>query len=138
MVSSAADYLRFSAMLLNGGEISGVRLLPPHTVRLMTSDALPPGIAFTERSRRAPTESTPSPEMGQGFGLGFAVRTAVGHSPVPSSVGTYYWNGAYGTGFFVDPEQKLIAMQLIQMPSPQGAPYRRTFRTLTYQALTGS
>ena len=45
---------------------------------------------------------------------------------------------AYGTGFFVDPEQKLIAMQLIQMPSPQGAPYRRTFRTLTYQALTGS
>ncbi len=138
MVSSAADYLRFSTMLLNGGEYGGVRLLSPHTVRLMTSNALPPGIAYTERSRRQPGDSLPTPEMGQGFGLGFAVRTAPGHNPLPGSVGTYYWNGAFGTGFFVDPQQKLIAMQLIQMPSPQGTPYRRTFRTLTYQALTGS
>jgi CubicO group peptidase (beta-lactamase class C family) len=135
MVSSAADYLRFSTMLLNGGEYGGVRLLSPHTVRLMTSDALPPGIGFTERARRA---QAPGPQTGQGFGLGFAVRTAAGQNPLPGSVGNYYWGGAYGTIFFVDPQQKLIAMQLIQMPPQQGAPYRRAFWALTYQALTGS
>jgi CubicO group peptidase (beta-lactamase class C family) len=138
MVSSAADYLRFSAMLLNDGEYGGVRLLSPHTVRLMTSNALPPGIAYTERARRLVSDTTPSPEMGQGFGLGFAVRIAPGHNPLPGSVGTYYWNGAWGTGFFVDPQEKLIAMQLIQMPFPEGAPYRRAFRNLTYSALTGA
>jgi CubicO group peptidase (beta-lactamase class C family) len=138
MVSSAADYLRFSGMLLNGGEYGGVRLLSPHTVRLMTSDALPPGIGFTERARRMVGDTTPSPEMGQGFGLGFAVRTALGHNPLPGSVGSYYWAGALGTTFYVDPQEKLIAIQLIQAPFPTGAPYRRTFRYLTYQALTGT
>jgi CubicO group peptidase (beta-lactamase class C family) len=106
-------------------------------VRLMTNDALPPDIGFTERARRSPTDTSPMPEMGQGFGLGFAIRTALGHNPLPGSVGTYYWNGAYGTSFWIDPEQNLIAMQLIQMPFPQGLPYRRVFRNMTYAALTG-
>jgi CubicO group peptidase (beta-lactamase class C family) len=136
MVSSAADYLRFCEMLLNGGEYGGVRLLSPHTVRLMTSNALPPNIGYTERARRTPGDITPSPEMGQGFGLGFAVRTAAGHNPLPGSVGTFYWTGAWGTTFWVDPKEKLIALQLIQVPLSQGAPYRRAFRNLTYQALT--
>jgi CubicO group peptidase (beta-lactamase class C family) len=74
--------------------------------------------------------------MGQGFGLGFAVRTAAGHNPLPGSVGTFYWTGAWGTTFWVDPKEKLIALQLIQVPLSQGAPYRRAFRNLTYQALT--
>jgi CubicO group peptidase (beta-lactamase class C family) len=137
LVSSAEDYLRFATMLLNGGEYGGVRLLSPATVRLMTSDALPPGIGFTERTRRSPSDTSPMPEMGQGFGLGFAVRTAAGHNPLPGSVGTYYWNGAFGTSFWIDPEQNLIAMQLIQMPRPQGFPYRRVFQNMTYAALTG-
>jgi CubicO group peptidase (beta-lactamase class C family) len=137
MVSSAADYLRFSGMLLNGGEYGGVRLLSPHTVRLMTSNALPPNIGYTERTLRSNSDTAPTPEMGQGFGLGFAVRIAAGHSPLPDSVGTFYWTGAWGTTFWVDPQQKLIALQLIQVPAATGTPFRRAFRNLTYQALTG-
>ena len=51
---------------------------------------------------------------GQGFGLGFAVRTDAGRNPLPGSVGTYYWTGAYGTTFFVDPKQKLIVIMMIE------------------------
>jgi CubicO group peptidase (beta-lactamase class C family) len=138
MVSSAADYLRFSAMLLNGGEYGGVRILSPHTVRLMTSDALPPGIGFTDRARHALSETLPTPANGQGFGLGFSIRTATGHNPLPDSIGTFYWTGAYGTSFWIDPQLKLIGMHLVQMPSPQGFPYRRTFRMMVYSALTGT
>jgi CubicO group peptidase (beta-lactamase class C family) len=137
MVSSAADYLRFCGMLLNGGEYGGVRLLSPHTVRLMTNNALPPNIGYTERTQRTNSDTAPTPEMGQGFGLGFAVRTAAGHSPLPDSVGTFYWTGAWGTTFWVDPQQKLIAIQLIQVGGNAGGPYRRAFRNLTYQAMTG-
>ena len=80
----------------------------------------------------------PSPDMGQGFGLGFAVRTAPGHNPLPGSVGSFYWTGAWGTTFYVDPQEKLIALQMIQVPLAEGGAYRRAFRNLTYQALTGS
>ena len=78
------------------------------------------------------------PQMGQGFGLGFAVRTAAGRNPLPGSIGTYYWTGAWGTTFFVDPQEKLVAIQLIQTPANAGGPYRRLFRQLTYSALTGT
>jgi CubicO group peptidase (beta-lactamase class C family) len=74
--------------------------------------------------------------MGQGFGLGFAVRTAEGHNPLPGSVGTFYWTGAWGTTFFVDPQERLIAIQMIQTPASAGGPFRRAFRDLTYSALT--
>jgi CubicO group peptidase (beta-lactamase class C family) len=137
MVASAADYLRFCGMLLNGGEYDGKRLLSPRTVQLMTSDALPPNVGYTDRTVRMNGDITPMPQMGQGFGLGFAVRTAPGRNPLPGSVGSYYWTGAFGTTFFVDPAEKLIAIQLIQAPFPQGGPYRRSFRGLTYAALTG-
>jgi CubicO group peptidase (beta-lactamase class C family) len=66
------------------------------------------------------------------------VRTAVGHNPLPGSVGTYYWTGAWGTTFWVDPAEKLIAIQMIQVPLNEGGAYRRVFRELTYAALTGS
>ena len=75
--------------------------------------------------------------MGQGFGLGFAVRTADGHNPLPGSVGTFYWTGAWGTTFWMDPREKLIAIQMIQTPAGVGGPFRRVFRELTYAALTG-
>ncbi len=135
MVSSASDYLRFCEMLLNSGEYSGVRLLAPHTVALMTSDALPPGVGYSERARTVTGDIAPTPEMGQGFGLGFAVRTAPGRNPLPGSVGAYYWTGAWGTTFWVDPQEKLIAIQMIQVPLSEGAGYRRAFRNLVYQAM---
>ncbi len=124
-------------MLLNRGEYGKTRLLAPHTVGLMTADALPPGIKYADLAVRF-GDIAPTPEMGQGFGLGFAVRTAEGHNPLPGSVGTFYWTGAWGTTFWVDPREHLIAIQMIQTPTGKGGPYRRVFRELTYAALTGS
>ncbi|MBO0736433.1 MAG: beta-lactamase family protein [Alphaproteobacteria bacterium] len=135
MVSTAGDYLRFCEMLLHGGSWEEARLLAPTTVRLMTSDALPPGVRYTERSQTLISDISPMPAMGQGFGLGFAVRTAEGHNPLPGSVGTFYWTGAWGTTFWVDPKENLIAIMMIQVPLSNAPPYRRAIRYLTYQAL---
>jgi CubicO group peptidase (beta-lactamase class C family) len=137
LVASAADYLRFTEMLLNEGEYGNARLLAPHTVRLMTSNALPPDVGYAEIARRA-GDIGPTPEMGQGFGLGFAVRTAEGHNPLPGSIGNFYWTGAWGTTFWVDPKERLIAIQMIQTPQGSNSAYRHAFRNLTYAALTGS
>src|SRR4051794_27029412 len=87
LVATAGDYLRFSEMLLHDGEYGGVRLLAPHTVALMTADALPPGVGYFERALTSTGDIAPTPAMGQGFGLGFAVRTAAGHNPLPGSIG---------------------------------------------------
>ena len=105
-------------------------------VHLWEADALPPGVGYSERALTSTGDIAPTPAMGQGFGLGFAVRTAAGHNPLPGSIGNYYWTGAWGTTFWVDPAEKLIAIQMIQTPSEAGGPYRRAFRNLVYQALT--
>jgi CubicO group peptidase (beta-lactamase class C family) len=130
LLSTASDYARFCQMLLNGGELDGVRLLSPKTIRVMTSDQLPPGIPRSGYEDLAPTA-----EMGQSFGLGFAVRTDAGHSPLSGSVGDYFWAGAYGTYFWVDPQEKIFAVMMVQMPFPQSGYYRRALRELVYGAL---
>ena len=136
MVSTVGDYLRFAEMLLHGGARDSTRLLSPSTVSLMTSDALPPGIGYSERARTVMADLAPTPIAGQGFGLGFAVRNAVGQNPLPGSPGTYYWTGAFGTTFWIDPKEKLIGIMMIQVPAIAGNDYRRAMRYLTYQALT--
>jgi CubicO group peptidase (beta-lactamase class C family) len=93
-------------------------------------------LGYSERALTSTGDIAPTPAMGQGFGLGFAVRTAAGHNPLPGSIGNYYWTGAWGTTFWVDPAEKLVAIQMIQTPSESGGPYRRAFRNLVYQALT--
>jgi CubicO group peptidase (beta-lactamase class C family) len=130
MLSTASDYARLCQMLLNGGELNGVRLLSPKTIAVMTSDQLPPGVL-----RSGFEDVAPTPEMGQSFGLGFAVRTDVGYNPLSGSVGNYFWGGAYGTGFWVDPQEKMFAVMMVQMPFPQSGYYRRAFRELVYGAL---
>ncbi len=130
LLSTAPDYARFCQMLLNGGELNGVRLLSPKTIAVMTSDQLPPGV-----SRSGYEEMAPTLEMGQSFGLGFAVRTAAGYNPSPGSVGDYFWAGIYGTYFWIDPQEKMFAVLMVQMPFPQSGPYRRSFRQLVYGAL---
>jgi CubicO group peptidase (beta-lactamase class C family) len=138
MVSTAGDYLKFCEMLLHRGEWQEARVLAPATVTLMTADALPPGIGYSlgVLATLAP-EILPTPAEGQGFGLGFAVRTAAGRNPLPGSVGTYFWGGAFGTVFWVDPEEKLTAIMMIQVPLGTGIRYARAMRYLTYQALVG-
>src|SRR6266403_4464820 len=71
LLSTASDYARFCQMLLNGGELNGVRLLAPKTIAVMTSDQLPPGVARAGGYE----DMAPTPDMGHSFGLGFAVRT---------------------------------------------------------------
>jgi CubicO group peptidase (beta-lactamase class C family) len=83
-VSTAADYLRFCQMLLNGGELDGVRLLAPKTVAHMAADHLPPDVQYGITTRPRFGALAPVPEMGYGLGLGFAVRNDQGRSPVPA------------------------------------------------------
>jgi CubicO group peptidase (beta-lactamase class C family) len=135
LVSTPADYLRFAQMMLNGGTWGATRFLSPSTTSLMTSDALPPGIDYAERAKTLMADLAPMPAAGQGFGLGFAVRTAAGRNPLPGSIGTFYWTGAYGTTFWIDPKEKLIGILMIQAPLAETPPYRRAMRYLTYQAL---
>ena len=136
-VSTVFDYLRFCQMLLNGGELDGVRLLAPKTVAHMTADHLSPAIGYSATTRSRFGALAPVPEMGHGFGLGFAVRTEQGRSPVPGSVGEYFWGGAYGTYFWIDPQEQLIAVLLAMAPD-QRLHYRYLTRQLVYAALTRS
>jgi len=129
MVSTASDYVRFSQMLLNGGELDGVRLLSPHVVAYMTSDQLPPDILFE------PLAFAPTPRNGGSFGLGFAVRTQRGRSVVLGEPGKFTWGGIWGTAFFVDPQEKLVAVLMLQVPVLQAPHYQLLLHNLAYQAL---
>jgi CubicO group peptidase (beta-lactamase class C family) len=135
--SSAADYLRFCQMLLNGGELDGVRLLAPKTVAHMASDHLPPDCAYGETARPRFGALAPVPEMGYGFGLGFAVRKEPGRSPVPGSVGEFFWGGVTGTYFWIDPQEQMAVVLMLQAPD-QRLHYRYLSRQLVYAALTNS
>ena len=136
MVSTAADYARFCQMLLNGGELDGVRILARKTVAYMTSDHLSPDIAFDPVAVNVFGAIAPMPERGQGFGLGFAVRKDPGRNPLPGSPGEFYWVGATGPAFWIDPAEKLFAIWMLQAPLSQTRHYRGIFRNLVYQALT--
>lgn len=120
LVSTAMDYARFCQMMLNGGELDGVRILAPSTVALMHKNHLP----------RDLVEMSP----GTGFGLDFAVI----HDPVAAdsiSEGEYYWGGAAGTWFWIDPVEDLFFVGMIQQFG-QGRPDVRSLsRRLTYQAI---
>ena len=134
LLSTAADYSRFCQMLVNGGELDGVRLLSPKTLAVMTSDQVPVHAARVGQVE-VTQDLTPVPEIGHSFGLGFAVRTDLGHSPVSGSVGDYFWAGAAGTYFWIDPQEKLYAVMMVQMPFLQAGYLRRGLREIVYGAL---
>jgi len=133
MVSTAMDYARFSQFLLNRGELDGVRLVSPTTIDLMAANHLPPGTPIGPDMVRFEALA-PSAEMGQGFGLGFAVRTDAGRNPLPGSVGDYYWGGAQGTYFWIDPKEQLYVVLMMQSPLAR-LPYRFLLRQMVYQAV---
>ena len=134
MVSTAADYARFAQMLLDGGILDGRRLLSPMTVAWMTSDHLPAGVGFGPFTPLVFGAVAPTPEFGYGFGLGFGVRKEQGRSPLPGSVGDYYWSGVTGTYFWCDPREKLLAVLMMQSPENR-LHYRVLLRQLVYQAI---
>jgi CubicO group peptidase (beta-lactamase class C family) len=135
MFSTAGDYARFSQMLLNGGELEGVRILGPKTIALMTSDQLPSNTERHTPVAMALGFSGPTPEMGTSFGLGFAVRVDAGRNPVPGSIGDFSWAGITGTYFWVDPKEKLVAVLMVQSPQGSNGLIWRQTRTMVYQAL---
>lgn len=107
LVSTAPDYLRFCQMLLNGGELGGVRVLSPQAVKQMTTNALPSDVRIyggDEVGARAGTT----------FGLGFAIRTNPVGSWIAGAPGSFGWAGYWGTYFWADPAEKLIGIQMIQ------------------------
>jgi CubicO group peptidase (beta-lactamase class C family) len=127
LTSKATDYARFAQMLLNGGELDGVRLLSPKTIELMTV------------SHTADIKSDgPIPVLGAGagFGLGFKVTTDLAASQATGSEGNYGWSGIYGTNFWVDPKEKMAAVMMVQRYP--GAPVAAAFQTLVYQSLIGA
>lgn len=131
LISTAADYMRFSQMVLNGGELDGERIIGSKTLEYMTQNHLP-GI-FGDHGQH-PGNQLPGFANGTGFGLGFAVaedQTAVGGI---GSDGEYYWGGAAGTIFWIDPVEELIGIVMIQHMNVQ-IPLRATFKALTYGAI---
>lgn len=133
LCGNATDYLRFAQLLLNGGELDGIRLLSPKTVALMTSDALPPGAGCGQNTGWL-ASMAPTAAMGQGFGLGVVIRTVPGRNPLPGSLGDFSWAGRWGTYFWADPVERLVCVLLMQAPA-QRTRYRALARTLVYQAL---
>ncbi len=123
LMSTAADYACFLRMLLNGGQLDGARLLGRKTVEFMTADHLG---ALPRCGDLLPA--------GHGFGLGFAVKTALGQHTEPGSVGTYGWSGAAGTAFFVDPKEAMFALLMVQAPD-QLDDVRELFRQMVYAAI---
>ena len=128
LTSTIDDYSRFARMLLNGGELDGVRILQPATVRLMSTSTLDP--AITDRAWLG--------SKGQvGFGIDFAVRIA---SPKnadenPGEVGEFFWDGLANTLFWVDPKNKLTAVLFTQYMPFGKVPLHRDFRAAIYSSL---
>jgi CubicO group peptidase (beta-lactamase class C family) len=136
LASTAGDYLRFCRMLLAGGEFEGARILSPASVALMSADHLPPSVAYGATTRERFGALAPMAETGYGFGLGFAVRIAAGRCPLPGSLGDYFWGGVYGTYFWIDPVEKLIAILMLLAPEKR-LHYRYLMRELVYAAILG-
>lgn len=120
LVSTARDYARFGQMLLNGGVLDGSRLLSPKTIELMTASH---------------TADLPGGSLGAGtqFGLGFRVVADLGATQTLGSNGMYGWSGIYGTNFWVDPRERLLAIVMVQRYP--GSPVAGAFTPLVYQAL---
>ena len=112
LVSTAADYMRFCQMLLNGGELEDVRILGKKTVELMRY-----------------------PHHDDWFGLGFAVVTDKEPPNILESIGNFSWGGAAATTFWIDPKEELIGLLMTQLLS-NPYPFQQQFKVLTYQTLT--
>lgn len=135
LLSTADDYSRFCRMLQNGGMFDGERLLSRKSVELMTANHLPASIGYGANTRDLGI-AAPLAELGQGYGLGLGVRLAPGLSPAPGSVGDYYWGGATGPYFWVDPREDLLVVMMLQEPDAERRTrYRSLLRNLVYQAL---
>ena len=117
LLSTVRDYGRFLEMIRRGGELDGVRILAPRTVKLMNTNQV----------------GTLHSTTGLGFGLGFETTDRYGANGMDSE-GAFGWAGAYGTIYRIDPESRLVMLMMIQL-LPNATDIRTVFPTLVYQAL---
>jgi len=113
MVSTTADLARFFQMLLNGGTLDGKQYLSRKTVDLMLANSIGPAAGVQPWLYYYPG-------AGFGFGLGFAVRTEKGASPWPGSAGQVDWGGAAGTYFWIDRQENMLVLLMVQSPTERG------------------
>lgn len=125
LVSTAHDYARFLQMMLSGGALDGKRYLSPKTIEYMTADHLGTSVATTPLYL---------PGAGHGFGLGFAVRKVTGEASFITPAGDYWWGGAAGTYFWVDPKTNMFVIFMMQSPK-QRTVYRSVLRNMVYAAV---
>ena len=132
LVSTAEDYWRFAQAVLNGGELDGKRLLKADTIKLMRTNVLQPGVKVDLYG--------PSQE-GIGFGMDFAIVMDPQKAATPQGLNTFYWGGAFGTWFWIDPTNDLVFVGMIQnvngsTPTGGTPPVRVISPKLAYGALT--
>jgi CubicO group peptidase (beta-lactamase class C family) len=132
LLSTVEDYWRFAQMLLNGGELEGARLLKPATVELMRSNVLNEGVRVDLYGPK---------EEGIGFGLDFAIVMDPAKANTPRGKNSFYWGGAFGTWFWIDPTNDLIVIGMIQnvngsLPTGNTPPLRTLSPRMVYAALT--
>ena len=120
LTGTMSDYLRFAVMLMNKGRLGETQLLGKKTIEFMTSDHV---------------GGVPGRPPGLGFGLGFEVRTTPGRAGLPGSVGEYGWAGNAGTLFWIDPQEDLIAIYLVQVSDYERVKLRNQFRTMVQSAI---
>ena len=133
LVSTASDYMRFSRMLANGGELEGERVLGTRTIEFMAMNHLPTGGDLATMGQPQFGETTME---GIGFGLGFAVLLDPTRAQLLGTPGEFYWGGAASTAFFVSPAEDLAVVFLTQLRPSSSYPIRRELRIATYQAIT--
>jgi CubicO group peptidase (beta-lactamase class C family) len=131
LVSTAADYHRFTQMLLGRGQLEGVRVLGARTVAYMTRNHLPGGAELASFGNPIGEEA----EAGLGFGLGFSVVTDPASMRVSSSAGEYGWGGAASTVFWVDPVEEMTVLFFTQLLPSTTYPIRRQLKQLAFSAL---
>ncbi len=132
LVSTAADYSRFTQMLLRGGELDGARVLSPRTLAYMTQNHLPGGGTLVSLGRGQFAETAYD---GVGFGLGFGVNVDPVRSRVSTSPGEFTWGGLASTAFWVDPAEGLTAHFYTQLVPSSTYPIRTELRQLVYSAI---
>tara|TARA_R110000787_G_scaffold8665_1_gene29653 strand:- start:83 stop:1345 length:1263 start_codon:yes stop_codon:yes gene_type:complete len=132
LVSTMDDYTRFCQMLLNGGELDGVRILKPETVALMQTNMLPEGARLFSDGTQPDAQSD-----GLGFGLDFGLIVDPEAADRPQGAGTYFWGGAAGTWFWIDPVNDLFFIGMIQRFGSNGpdVDFRGNSADLVYDAL---
>jgi len=135
LISTAADYARFTSMLLRGGELDGVRILGPRTLSYMTRNHLPGGGTLMTLGRGQFAETAYD---GVGFGLGFGVNVDPVRSRVSTSAGEFTWGGLASTAFWVDPVEQLTAHFYTQLVPSSTYPIRTELRQLVYSAIVDS